>query len=215
MSGESPADDLSVLSVRAGRQHPSHESKVVAIQLDAQTFLNLVEKSGKLAIFDIEATGLKGDYNGVLCVSVKPYGKKPILFTVNKPGDDHAVVVAAKAALSEYDCWVSYYGKGFDVKMLNTRLLMHGEKPLPRTHHVDLYWHLREHTNTSRRSQAHLLRFFKLKEKKMDMDPDTWNRVLADPAKELRLMEKRCASDTAGLEALYRRTRHIIKEVSR
>lgn len=188
---------------------------MVTIQVDAQTFLDLVERSGKLAIFDLEATGLKGDYNGVLCVSVKPYGRKPRLFTVEKPGDDHRVVVEARDYLADFGCWVSYYGKGFDVKMLNTRLLMHGEKPLPTIHHVDLYFTLKAHTNTSRRSQAHLLRFFKLKEKKMDMDPDTWNRVLAEPGKELRLMERRCASDTAGLEALYRRTRHVIKDITR
>jgi len=59
--------------------------KETAVQLDAQTFLRLVEDTNRLCCFDIEATGLHGDYNSVLVVSIKPYHKAPIVHTVERP----------------------------------------------------------------------------------------------------------------------------------
>ena len=43
------------------------------LQLAAQSFLDLAERASALAFVDIEATGLRGDYNSVLVVSVKPW----------------------------------------------------------------------------------------------------------------------------------------------
>ena len=142
------------------------------MQLDAQTFLRLAEKAGELGFVDIEATGLRGDYNSVLVVSVKRWGKRPVSYAVTQPGDDASVVLAAKADLDSLVCWVTYYGKGFDVPMLNTRLLQAGSLPLMQRHHVDLYYVLKFNLLTARRSQAHLLRWTGTAEKKMDMSAD-------------------------------------------
>lgn len=184
------------------------------MQIDPQVYLNLVETAGKIAFFDIEATGLAGDYNSVLVVSIKPYGSdKIITHSVDKPGKDSQVVRRAIDHLSEFDCWVSFYGKGFDVPMLQARALKHSLSPLIKKHHLDLFFLLSSHVKTSRRSQAHFLRWLGVPEKKMDMDPEEWNKVLADPKEAIHTMKERCESDVRGLEALYKRVRHLARDI--
>lgn len=198
------------------------------MQLDAQVFLNLAEQAKRLCSFDIEATGLRGDYNSILCVSIRPYRGEAKTFSITRPGQDKHVVHAAAEMLREMDCWISYYGKGFDFPMINTRLLKWGLKPLERKPHIDMYYTLKSNLLTARRSQAHLLDWLRIDQTgestdrdnrdtvhKMSVSADEWNRVLADPARGMRTMVKRCESDTLGLQSLYMRTKHLIKDITR
>lgn len=184
------------------------------MQIETQTYLDLVEQTGKLACFDIEATGLAGDYNSVLVVSIKPYGSdKIITHCVDRPGKDSQLVRRAIDNLQEYDCWVSFYGKGFDVPMLQARALKHALPHLVKRRHLDLFFLLSSAVKTSRKSQAHFLRWLGTPEKKMDMDPEEWNKVLADPKEAIATMKERCESDVKGLEALYKRVRHLARDI--
>lgn len=205
------------------------------MQLDASTFLRLVEETHRLACFDIESTGLNGDYNSILVVAVKPYGRKPTVLAVDTPGDDKKLVQEAAELLSSFDCWVTYYGKGFDVPMIQSRLLYHGLPKLVKKPHVDMYFHLNAHVNTSRRSQGHRINWLSdappmagmavergldKVEHKMTVPANVWNRVLAeggnseDGSAMWKLME-RCGSDSKGLEWLLRRTQHLVLEIAR
>lgn len=193
------------------------------MQLAAQDFLRLVEKAGTLCTWDIEATGLRGDYNSILCVSIRPIHGKATTFSITRPGQDKGVVSQAADMLRQFDCWVSYYGKGFDFPMLNTRLLKWGLKPLERKPHLDMYYTLKSHLLTARRSQGHLLDWLRLDEdgsttegepiRKMSVSADEWNHVLANPTKAMKTMVRRCESDTLGLQSLYLRTKHLAKDV--
>jgi uncharacterized protein YprB with RNaseH-like and TPR domain len=189
------------------------------MQIEAQRFLRLTEKARTLVFLDIEATGLRGDYNSVLVVSIRPYGGEPESFVVDRPGKDKAVVKAAKARLEEADAWVTYYGKGFDILMLNTRLLRWGIDPIEKRPHIDMYWTLKSNILTAHRSQGHLLSWLKTPENKMSVSAEAWNEALSgadeDGRKALRTMVERCESDVAGLEALYRRTSHLIRDITR
>ena len=183
------------------------------MQLDAQAFLRLVETQKTLMTWDTEATGLRGDYNSILVVSVKPFGQKPQTWSVAKPGQDKALVTAVKATLDTADCWVTYYGKGFDLPMFNTRLLRWGLEPLRAVHHLDMYYMLRYRLLTARRSQGHLLDWLGCDNQKMSVGAETWNDVLSDP-QALDILRKRCESDCKGLEDLYRRTKHLVRQIT-
>lgn len=195
------------------------------MQLDAQTFLRLVEDTNRLCCFDIEATGLHGDYNSVLVVSIKPYHKAPIVHTVERPGEDKELVQWAVEELAKYDCWVSYYGKGYDTRMLRTRLLDAGLKlDLPKKHHIDLYFLVRYRLATSHRSQGHILSWLYPEPKedgkvheKMTVSARVWNEVLNDTTRSaaLKTLCRRCASDTQGLQSLYEPVKHLIGEITR
>lgn len=183
------------------------------MKIDPQTFLDLVENNSSLAFVDIEATGVKGDYNSVLVVSVKPYNLDPISFAIKQPGNDQKVVREAKEFLEGFNCWVTYYGKGFDIPMLNTRLLKWKLLPIQPRHHIDLYYTLKSHILTGRRSQAHLLEWLETPQQKMTVSGEVWNRILYNTPEEMKKMVARCESDAVGLEALYKETRHLIRDI--
>jgi len=185
------------------------------MQIDAQTYLRLVEESNKIAFVDIEATGLRGDYNSVLVVSIKPYQSSPFSFSIAQPGNDKRVVREAAEAMAEFDCWVTYYGKGFDIPMLNTRLLKWGYEPLPHRHHVDLYYTGKAHLLTARRSQGHLLSWLGTPEQKLTVGADVWNEILSDTKAVMPKMIERCESDVEGLQALYEKIKHLIRDIKR
>jgi uncharacterized protein YprB with RNaseH-like and TPR domain len=183
------------------------------MQLEAQDFLELVEASDNIAFLDIEATGLRGDYNSVLVVSIAGINTPAESWLVKKPGNDKQLVLDVRAALEQYQCWVTYYGKGFDIPMLNTRLLRWGLDPIDKRPHIDMYYTLKGNILTARRSQAHLLRFLGCDEQKMDVDPGEWNRVVESG--DLRKMKARCESDVEGLRGLYRKAKHLVRDITR
>jgi uncharacterized protein YprB with RNaseH-like and TPR domain len=185
------------------------------MQLDPQDYLRLVEQAKTLAFVDIEATGLRGDYNSVLVVSIKPYHETAYSFCVKQAGNDKKLVREVKEALEQYDCWATYYGKGFDLPMLNTRLLRWGIDPISSRHHLDLYYIGKAHLLTARRSQGHLLEWLETPQKKMSVGADVWNQILYDYDKAMKTMIERCESDVAGLENLYDRIKHLIRDIKK
>src|SRR5574338_1123916 len=185
------------------------------MQCDVQTFLRLTECASTLVTFDLESVGLNGDYNSVVVVSIKPHGYAPITLSVKQLGNDIKVVKAAKELLEKADAWVSYYGKGFDIKMLNTRLLKHGIGPIDPRPHTDMYFTLKSHLNTSRRSQAHLVNWLNLPEEKMSVSADVWATLGTDTPSKINTLIERCESDVTGLEHLYNRTKHVIRDIKR
>lgn len=186
------------------------------MQIEAQDYIRLVEAANTLCFFDIEATGLRGDYNSVLVASIKPYNSDPYSIVVKQPGNDQGVVRAVKAELEKYDCWVTYYGKGFDIPMINTRLLKWRSAPVDKRHHIDMYYSLKSNLLTARRSQGHLLSWLGTPEQKMTVGADVWNEVIQDPkGPAMKTMIERCESDVVGLQGLYEKTKHVIREIKR
>lgn len=183
------------------------------MKIEVQRYLDLVEQANSLLFLDIEATGLKGDYNSVLCVSLKPYGGKPYTFSVKAAGNDVRVVREVKEELKKFDCVVTYYGSGFDLPMLNTRLLKWGYDPLEPIHHIDLYYKLKSRLLTGRKSQGHLLSWLGTPEQKMSVGASAWSEMGFKLDEHMPTMIERCESDVAGLQALYQKTRHLIGDI--
>lgn len=90
------------------------------------------------AMFDIETTNLNASIGEMLCACVKPLGKDPISFI--GPRYDNEIAVEIRDELEKYDYVVTWYGTGFDIPFLATRLLIFKEKPLKTIRHVDLYY---------------------------------------------------------------------------
>jgi uncharacterized protein YprB with RNaseH-like and TPR domain len=184
------------------------------MQIDPQQYIKLIEDANQLCFFDIEASGLRGDYNSVYVVSILPYlDEKPYSFFIKQAGNDQKVVKDAKDALSRYSCWCGYYSKGFDKPMLNTRLLKWGQEPLPPRHHIDMYFSLKANLLTARKSQGHLLSWLGTPEQKMSVSADAWSEMPFKMDEHLPVMIDRCESDVMGLRDLYNRTKHLIKDI--
>lgn len=185
------------------------------MQIEPQRYLQLIEQANGICFFDIESTGLRGDYNSVLVVSVKPYLDPPITLTIKQVGNDQKLVREAKELLEQFDCWVGYYSKGFDVPMLNTRLLKWGQQPIEKRLHLDMYYSLKANILTSRRSQGHLLNWLGTPEQKMSVGADTWSEMPFKLQEHLPKMVERCESDVIGLQELYDRTKHVIGDLKK
>lgn len=185
------------------------------MQLEAQEFIPIAEKAGQICFLDIESTGTRADYNSILVISIKPWHKEPTTFKVETPGDDRRLVRDARDLLHQFTMWTTYYGKGFDVPMIQSRLLRHRLKPLHKRLHLDLYWFLKSATLTARHSQAHLIEWLDSPNKKMTLSPEVWNVVLKEPKRGLAILAERCEKDVAGLEGLYDRTKHLIINITR
>ncbi len=185
------------------------------MQIDTQVYLDLVEDAGKLVFWDIEASGLRGDYNSILCASFKPYNTKPFTVKIKQVGNDQRVVSEIKEILEDYECWCTYYGKGFDVPMLQTRLLKWGKDPVRTKHHIDMYFTLKSHLLMARKSMAQMAGFLGTPEQKMGVGPNVWSEMAFNMDKHMPQMVARCESDTAVLEDVYKKTRHLIKEIKK
>jgi hypothetical protein len=183
------------------------------MQIDAQTFLPIAERANALAFVDIEASNLKADFGTVVVVSIKPYGKEPVTFSTG-PGRDKGLLQDVQKEMSKYPVWVTFYGKMFDIPFLNSRALVNGLPPLPKYHHIDLYWVIKLQTALSRRNQAHLLEWLEAPSKKMSVSPNVWAELPVRKDALPKLVE-RCESDVIGLEAMYEKTKHLIREITR
>lgn len=185
------------------------------MNVDSQDYLGFVEATGKLATWDIEATQLNADLGSVLCASVKPYGKKPFTFKVKAVGNDVKVVRDLKDCLEEYHCWLTYYGKGFDVPFVNTRLLKWGYDPIQPRHHVDLFFTLKANTKMSSKGLGRFASMLGTTDQKMGVSQNVWSEMGYKLDEHMPIMVKRCESDCAVLEALYDKTKHIIREIKK
>lgn len=185
------------------------------MRIEVQDYLRLVEGMGSLCFFDIEATGFRGDYNSILVISVKPFAKPAYSFHIKQPGNDNKVVRQAKEFLESFDCWCGYYSKGFDIPMLNTRLLKWGVDPVEKKHHIDMFFTLKANLATSRKSLAHMCAWLDTPEQKMSVSPEVWNEILYNTDSTMQTMVERCESDCSTLEHLYNRTKHLIHDIKR
>lgn len=184
------------------------------MQLKAEEALPLLELSNKLAFVDIESANLNADFGTCVVVSVKPYNGKPVTFTA-PPGRDKQLLRDATAEMHKYQCWVTFFGRRFDVPFLNSRLLYHGLPLLEKRHHIDLWMTMKMRTHLSRRNQAHLLNWLGTPESKMSVSPNVWAEMAVKPSEKLEILRERCESDVIGLQAMYERVKHAISEVTR
>jgi hypothetical protein len=97
--------------------------------------------------------------------------------------------------------------------MLNTRRLKWGVAPVESRHHLDMYFILKPKTLMGRRSMAAYAAFLGTPEQKMSVNQDAWSEMAFNMKKHLPTMIKRCESDCAVLEDVYKKTRHLIKDL--
>ena len=185
------------------------------MQIDVQDYLTLAEGAGKMVFWDLETTGFKGDYNSILVSSFKEYGKKPFTVHVEAVGNDQKVARLTKEILSEYQTVVTYYGKGFDWPMLNTRLTKWGKAPANPMLHLDLYFTLKPKFLLASKGLGAVGRFLGTKEDKMFVGTEVWSEMGFNMKKHMPTMIKRCESDIILLEDVYKKTKPLIRDLKR
>jgi uncharacterized protein YprB with RNaseH-like and TPR domain len=167
----------------------------------------------KILLFDIETFGFNfnADAGFIMCVSYKWKGDEKI-HTITRPNphlwtktaqDDKEICRQFAKVVEEADMVVSWNGRSFDWRFLQTRMLKHRLGYLPPVPHEDGLQTARR-TLKMRRSLENIGHFFGLKQEKEKMDlAEVWMPAGAGDPKALKQVIKRCETDVILLEEAY------------
>lgn len=179
--------------------------------------------TARILIFDIEATSLNASFGHVLAFGYKylgsPAGARVLSiqdFPARKSEEPDARLLRRvhKIIQDEADILVTYYGKEYDRKFLNTRMLLSGLPPLPplSSEHVDLYFtargNLKLHSN---RLQA-VSETLGCPWSKSPVRADVWRKAMRGDKAALAYVIEHCRLDVNILEWAYLKLRPFVRQ---
>lgn len=169
----------------------------------------------RVLVFDIESTDLEASFGYCICIGYKWLGENkthvisiydfPKVTDPAKEPDSHLMKAFHKLVTEEADILVSFYGKEFDIKFLNTRMLLAGLPPLPPLgpKHVDVYYtskmNLKLHSN---RLQA-VSETLGCPMSKTPVRADVWRKAQRGHTPSVKYVIKHCKLDILILEWVY------------
>jgi len=110
--------------------------------------------------------------------------------------DDKELVKSIAMALTDFDIWVTWNGKLFDVPVLNGRLRFHGLQPLPLIKHIDgMYYATGNSMRIGRRSLASVSEYFDVPNRKTPLSVRIWDRAMAGDEDAYNLIVEHCDAD--------------------
>lgn len=174
----------------------------------------------KILIFDIETTHLKADFGTMLSFGYKWLGDKyPTVLSImdykgwkNDPTDDSKLARDAYKILEQADMFVTYFGKGFDVKYLNAKMLEHGLPIIPNTAHVDLFYTVKANLALSRKSLGNVGYFLGLNAEKTPVEGRIWKKAMVGDQDSIRYVIEHNAADVDLLEEAYLKLRPLVRQ---
>lgn len=178
----------------------------------------------RILFYDIESTDLDADFGNMLAFGYKFQGgeaKVLSLLDTNKhcskcgrvdAVDDKPLIAQAHKVLASADMWVTWYGKGFDAKFINTRVLDAGLPPLPDIPHVDLYWTARGNLKLSSNRLANVQNFLQLPTHKTPLTRRVWRRAQAGDVKSIEYIIDHCEKDVDVLDEAYQRLKPYVRQ---
>lgn len=174
----------------------------------------------KILMWDIECWSFKADEGLLMLSGFKELGKKPYVL-INKnlgvPGkhlDDKELCLQTKIQLESADIIVTYYGLGFDLKYLNSKLLYWGIEPVKPKLHIDLYRLGKKYWATSRRSLDVITNYLGIKGK-THLKLKEWREMAWEGNKEaIEEGVDHCSWDVIITEKLFYRLKPLLKSIS-
>lgn len=174
----------------------------------------MAARKPKIMFFDIEVlSSMDADCGSICCFSYKYKGNKNVsTFSISDYStyeddifDDLELCKDIKHVLEEADVIIGHNSKGFDLKYINTRLMLHGLHPVMHKAHIDTYHDIaRHHLKVRSRKLGTLARTFNLPVQKGFMDfPKDWNNVIVRKRGAMQKMIKYNKDDVSVLELLY------------
>jgi RNase H-like protein len=188
-----------------------------------------------IGYFDLEASGLVGTYGRLhlgACAHVdgsvwEARIDDPKYRNKRRPSDDGSLAVAIRDHLETHDIIVSWNGKrsysaqgrgGFDVPMLNARLLNVGERLMDRfIEHLDLLKEARKHLQLHSYRLAAVQEFLELQEEKNAILPAVWHRAMDYDKDALDYVADHCRRDVLVLREVFEAFRRakLLRRASR
>lgn len=176
----------------------------------------------RILIFDIEATALNASFGHVLAFGYKYLDAKRahVLsiedFPTRKGEEPDARLLRRihEILTNEADVVVTYYGKEYDRKFLNTRMLMVGLTPLPplSSEHVDLYFTQRANLKLHSGRLQGLSEALGCPMSKTPVRADVWRQAMRGDKKALAYVIEHCRLDVLILEWAYLKLRPFVRQ---
>ena len=175
---------------------------------------------------DIESSNLDADFGMVLTAVIKPFGAAPIVLRHDKqksygpPGFlDKELVRDIRDVLQEIaddaGILVTYNGKRFDLRFLNTRLIANRLKPIRYGMHVDLFQEVRRHLRMGRYSLEAVQRLLELDTSKTKILPQYWIPALRGDKKAMDYVVDHCIKDVMVVEEVFPILRPFISRLDK
>ena len=171
--------------------------------------------NSRIGFFDIESMDLDANRSLMLCATIKEYKGDTYTFVSKSPKsggmvEDKDALIEARDLLESFDYICTFYGSRFDLPYFNTRLLMHGERPVNQLRHIDLYYIARTHLKLySNRLQVVTEALFGEAAKTRILWP-IWLKALGGSKKDMKYITDHCEIDVAELEKVFDKLRGFI-----
>lgn len=175
----------------------------------------------RVGILDIESSGLRADFAVTFCVVIKIFGRNEIkVFKMdirprNMMESEKKMLKELVHFLRGLDGIVTYYGQGFDLPFLRTRMLAHGlTSYIRKMRHLDLYFTVRGKLLLSRNRLMNVIELIQTSDgtvpDKGRVEPAKWMKVIyAGDESALQEVVDHCVEDVLALEAALLKLRDI------
>jgi uncharacterized protein YprB with RNaseH-like and TPR domain len=174
-------------------------------------------KEPRILVWDIESTGLNATFGTILCIGWKWHGAKAVKCPTILDGqnkdmlDDKALVQRFVEAFAECDYHITWYGKKFDHKMIQSKLIRHGLDPLPPKPHLDLWETARRHFRLHSNRLVVWQEFLDVAHTKTPIDFRAWREAALGSKKAMKDVVSHCIADVWVLEEVFDRLRPWIE----
>lgn len=173
----------------------------------------------KILLWDLETTDFSADWGHLLCAGYRWLGEKkvhvPSIMDYPKwlthPLSDRRLCEDFREVLVQADMWITYFGKGFDVKFIQARLLEHKLAVLPNTPHVDMYFIAKANLALRSKRLAAVSEFLGTDDEKTPLKKKEWRKAASGDAAAIKYVIKHCSQDIKVLEQTYMRLRPLVR----
>jgi uncharacterized protein YprB with RNaseH-like and TPR domain len=187
-----------------------------------QCYLRAHGQELKKCFFDIETTGLQGNWDFMLTYSIKPEGEDEVIYgTITKKEIDEGtfdkrIVKECIDALMKFDRVYTYYGTKFDIPFLRTRALELGlDFPIYGSlSHKDVYYIARYKMKLHSNRLETVCDLLGIKGK-THQNPATWRLAKGGNKKALEEILEHNKADTIILEMVYNKLKNFVLELDR
>lgn len=170
----------------------------------------------RILLWDVETDGLQGDL--IMCIGYKWAGEKKTHLLraedYSREGlwDDKGLVSAFVKVFESCDYHVTWYGGGFDLPLLKSRMMKHGLRPLMPKRHEDLWktarFKFKHYSNRLAAWQDHL----NVKTAKTNVSASKWIKARYGHKPSLAYVYEHCIIDVDVLEKVFNHFRPWLEQ---
>lgn len=166
----------------------------------------------RIGFLDIESTGLKGNWDFMLCYCIKELGGE-ILGRHITPHEirsykfDQHLTEELLRNVRKFDRIITYYGMRFDIPFIKTRAEKWGlDFPAYRDlWQTDVYFLAKANLLLHSTRLMHVCDLMGIPNKEHKLDPDIWQKAQSGHRESLEWIFAHCSEDVISLEMAYKR----------